>query len=81
MCSKTNRQPVQIGFRLWKTFIVHCGFNDLAALLQRAAGCESIGMSLSLILFAVQILVTIFALVRESGEDERFAGDTLSYRS
>jgi hypothetical protein len=38
-------------------------------------------MNLSLILFAVQILVTIFALVRESGEDERFAGDTLSYRS
>jgi hypothetical protein len=38
-------------------------------------------MSLSLILFAVQILVMIFALVRESGEDERFAGDKLSYRS
>jgi hypothetical protein len=38
-------------------------------------------MSLSLILFAVQILVTVFALVHESGEDERFTGDTLSYRS
>jgi hypothetical protein len=39
------------------------------------------GMSLSLILFAMQILVTMFALVRESGEDKRFEGDTLSYRS
>jgi hypothetical protein len=38
-------------------------------------------MSLSLILVAVQILIAIFALIRESGEDERFEGDTLAYRS
>lgn len=38
-------------------------------------------MSLSLIFFFIQVLVTIFALVRESGEDPRFAGDKLIYRS
>jgi hypothetical protein len=38
-------------------------------------------MNLSLILFALQILVTVIALIRESGEDERFAGDKLGYRS
>jgi hypothetical protein len=39
------------------------------------------GMTLSLILVAVQILIAIFALIRESGEDKRFEGDTLAYRS
>jgi hypothetical protein len=38
-------------------------------------------MNLSLILFALQILVTVIALIRESGEDEPFAGDKLGYRS
>lgn len=28
-----------------------------------------------------QILITVFALAFESGEDERFAGDKLGYRS
>jgi hypothetical protein len=39
------------------------------------------GMTISLILLAAQVLVTVFALVRESGEDPRFAGDKLGYRS
>ena len=56
-------------------------FSNLATLSERAARCKTIGMSLSLILVAVQILVAIFALIRESGEDERFEGDTLAYRS
>jgi hypothetical protein len=38
-------------------------------------------MTISLILLAAQVLVTVFALVRESGEDSRFAGDKLIYRS
>jgi hypothetical protein len=38
-------------------------------------------MSLTLILVAVQILVAVFAFIRESGEDKRFEGDALSYRS
>jgi hypothetical protein len=38
-------------------------------------------MNLSLILFTLQILVTVYALIHESGEDERFAGDKLGYRS
>ncbi len=31
--------------------------------------------------FVFQILTTVFALAFESGEDERFAGDKLGYRS
>ncbi len=38
-------------------------------------------MNLSIIIFALQILVTVFALIHDSGEDERFAGDKLGYRS
>jgi len=38
-------------------------------------------MSLSLILVAVQILVAIFALIREYGEDKRVEGEALEYRS
>ena len=38
-------------------------------------------MTLSIILLASQVLVTIFALVRESREDARFEGDKLLYRS
>lgn len=38
-------------------------------------------MSILLILLALQIVVTVFALVRESGEDPRFENDKLIYRS
>jgi hypothetical protein len=38
-------------------------------------------MNLSLILFTLQVLVTVFTLLRESGEDESFAGNKLGYRS
>jgi hypothetical protein len=37
-------------------------------------------MNLPLMLLTLQVLVTVFALIRESGEDERFAGDKLGYR-
>lgn len=47
----------------------------------RPTTCLSKGMTLSLILLAAQVLVTVVALVRESGEDPRFAGDKLIYRS
>jgi hypothetical protein len=38
-------------------------------------------MNLPLMLLTLQVLVTVFALIRESEEDERFAGDKLGYRS
>jgi hypothetical protein len=38
-------------------------------------------MTLSLILIAAQIVFAAIALFRESGEDARFAGDKLIYRS
>lgn len=47
----------------------------------RKPACLSKGMTLSLILLAAQVLVTVFALVRESGEDPRFEGDKLTFRS
>jgi len=47
----------------------------------RHAKCFFKGMTLSLILLAAQVLVMIFALVRESGEDPRFEGEKLMYRS
>jgi hypothetical protein len=58
-----------------------CNISNLQAFFPRATRCKSIGMSLSLILVAVQILVAIFALIRESGEDKRFEGEALEYRS
>jgi hypothetical protein len=39
------------------------------------------GMSFWLIVLAVKVVVLLFALVRESGEDPRFAGEELQYRS
>jgi hypothetical protein len=38
-------------------------------------------MTLSLFLLAAQIVFTAIALIRESGEDARFEGDKLLYRS
>jgi hypothetical protein len=38
-------------------------------------------MHVSLILFTLQVVASVFSLVLESGEDERFAGDKLGYRS
>lgn len=43
--------------------------------------CEYQGMSFWLILFAAQIIVTVFALLRESGKDARFEGEKLGFRS
>jgi len=47
----------------------------------RRATCPFKGMSFWLILLAAQIVVTVIALVRESGEDTRFEGEKLTYRS
>jgi hypothetical protein len=38
-------------------------------------------MTITLILFAVQALVTVFALFRKSSADARFAEDKLEFRS
>jgi len=38
-------------------------------------------MNFWLILLAAQIVIAAFALFRESGEDKRFAGDKLGFRS
>jgi hypothetical protein len=38
-------------------------------------------MNIWIILLAAQILVTVFALLREPNKDERFEEDKLGYRS
>lgn len=38
-------------------------------------------MTLTLIILAVQVIAAVVALVREKGEDERFVGDKVIYRS
>jgi hypothetical protein len=38
-------------------------------------------MNLWILLLAAQILVTVFALLRESGKDTRFDDNKLEYRS
>jgi hypothetical protein len=43
--------------------------------------CFSKGMNPWLIVLALQVIVAVIALVRESGEDARFEGDKLGYRS
>jgi hypothetical protein len=41
----------------------------------------TLAMSICLVLFAAQIVAALIAFVRERGEDPRFAGDKLIYRS
>jgi hypothetical protein len=38
-------------------------------------------MIVFMILFGIQLIVLVSAVIRESGEDERFDGDKLRYRS
>ena len=38
-------------------------------------------MNIWIILFAVQVIATVFALVRESATDTQFEGDKLDFRS
>jgi hypothetical protein len=38
-------------------------------------------MNIFLILLAIQVLVTVFALFGECGEDKAFEGDRIGYRS
>lgn len=38
-------------------------------------------MIICIILLGIQLIVTAAAIIRESGEDDRFAGDKLIYRS
>ena len=45
------------------------------------AGCLYQGMTLTLILVAVQVVVTLVAMLRENAKDTRFDGDKLNFRS
>lgn len=44
-------------------------------------GCEMTGMNIWIILFAVQAIATLVALLRESSNDAQFDGDKLEFRS
>ena len=39
------------------------------------------GMSFWLILLSAQLVVMLFAIIRESGKDKRFEGEKLGFRS
>jgi len=43
--------------------------------------CFSYGMNIWVILLAIQILISVAAFFRESGEDTQFEGDKLALRS
>lgn len=58
-----------------------CIFYNLDQIGSRRSACEYEGMNFWLILFAAQIVVTVFALFRESGKDTRFEGEKLDFRS
>lgn len=60
--------------------IIHI-FNNLERISLRSGACPYQGMSFWMILFAAQIVVTAFALFRESRRDNRFEGDKLGFRS
>jgi hypothetical protein len=48
---------------------------------ERTSACLSKGMNIWLVVLAVQVIAAVIALVKESGEDKRFEGDKLGYRS
>ncbi len=43
--------------------------------------CLYRGMSIWIILFSLQVIATIYALLHESGKDTQFDGDKLDFRS
>ena len=43
--------------------------------------CFSNGMNIWVILLAIQIVISVVAFFRESGEDTQFEGDKLALRS
>jgi hypothetical protein len=45
------------------------------------SACLIKGMNIWLTVLVVQVIAAVVALVRESGEDKRFEGDKLGYRS
>lgn len=56
-------------------------FNDLQARKSWHSSCPKKGMNIILAVLAIQVIVTLIALVRESGEDAAFEGDKLNFRS
>ena len=56
-------------------------FYDLAMSAVGNDRCPIQGMNVWLILLTVQVVVAVIALLRERGEDHRFEGEKLGYRS
>ena len=55
--------------------------NNLAGSFLWTATCLLKGMTLTLIVIALQALAMLVTAVRESGNDARFEGDKLTFRS
>jgi hypothetical protein len=56
-------------------------FNNLSLNQTRRLACPTQGMNFWLILFAAQVAVTVFAVLREKKGNAAFEGDKLDYRS
>ena len=57
------------------------GFSNLACDAQWRSPCFFKGMNFWLIFLAAQVVLGVIVLILESGEDKRFEGDKLNYRS
>jgi hypothetical protein len=76
-----TRARIQIGTAEATRPRLRCLFNGLPGLASWSTKCEGVGMSIWVILFSLQVIVTVFALLRESGNDAQFEGDKLDFRS
>jgi hypothetical protein len=56
-------------------------YQELTAVLLRCSRCAWKSMSIWLVVFLLQVAALAVGLLRESGEDPRFEGDKLGYRS
>jgi hypothetical protein len=56
-------------------------FSQLRAVLVRQARCKTKGMNICLAILGLQLVAFVISLLRESGEDTRFSGEKLIYRS
>lgn len=56
-------------------------FNKLGVPFLWRGRCCIESMTLTLVVIALQVVVMLVALIRESGEDARFEGDKLTFHS
>ncbi len=61
--------------------VIHLFLSSCRPSLRRPADCLSQAMSFWYVVLAAKLVLVVFALLRESGEDARFSEDKLRFRS